>query len=966
MKRFFSLLLLTMVIACTGSKTITNSSTDTKDMAEKAVETVKENASSIDMTAILDDISKKNIPLDPSVRTGSFSNGLKYYIQKNAKPENRVELRLALNAGSLQENDAQQGLAHFCEHMCFNGTKNFEKNEIINFFEEAGMKFGAHANAYTSFDETVYMLQLPMDKPEILDNGFQVLEDWAAHVSFESEEIDKERGVVISEWRTRLSAEQRMREKSRDVTFYNSRYAKRFPIGKVDILENFEHETLRQFYRDWYRPDLMAIVVVGDVDLDDMEARIKKHFEPLTNPENAPKREMYPVPDHKETLVSIETDKEATFTIVNIDYKHPKKTTKTVGDYRKSLMTNLYNNMLNDRLEELKQSSAEPPFSWNNISYGAFTRTKNSYGAFAATPETGILRGIEALATENERVLRHGFTQSELDRQKKSLLRGLETGVKEKDKTESGRLASRYVQHFLSGSPVPSPEERLNMGSTLLKTISLKDVNTLAAKFITDENVVITVTAPEKEGVKIPTKAEVLNIFKAVKTADIKAYEDKAVAESFIASTPTPAKIMDEKAVEEIDVTELTFANGVKVILKPTTFKNDEIMFAARSWGGDSQYSDAEYFSASFSSDVVDASGISEFSSTDMQKMLAGKKLRLSPYVSGYSEGMSGACSPEDLETFLQLVHLYFTKPRKDETAFQGFKAQNKSIYQNLLQNPQYYFFNESNRAKYNNHLRAGGFPSNEDFEKINFDRTHEIYAERFADANDFTFYMLGNFDMTTLKPLLATYLGTLPTKEGKEMWKDYGIKMVKGQVRKDFKKGSDPKSFVEVTYHGDFDQSAVNRHRFISVVDVLRIKLRESLREDKGGVYGVGVSGSANRLPKETYEITFSFNSDPENTEDLLKTALEVVRKVRDEGITAEDMQKITETQRRDYETNMTTNRYWMSKLQTAYTYEENASDILNVEKVINSMTLEELNATAKKYLTEENLFQIVLNPEG
>ena len=906
------------------------------------------------------------LPLDPLVRYGKLENGLTYYIRKNAKPENRAAFRLAVNVGSNMETEKQLGLAHFVEHMAFNGSENFAKNEIVDFFESAGVKFGPHLNAYTSFDETVYMTELPTDNPEILNKGYQVLQDWANNLSFDGEEIDKERGVVIEEWRLRLGADQRLRDKYFPVLFKDSRYAERLPIGKVDVLENFEHQTLIDFYKDWYRPDLMAVVAVGDFDVDEVEQQIKTHFEGLKNPENPREIKAWDVPAHNETLVAIETDPEAAFTRIQLLYKHDKKPLKTSGEYRDLIVRSMYNSMLNQRLSELTKQ-AEPPFLFASTGYSSLVRTKDAYTSFAVVDEAGIMRGLESVLEENKRVLQHGFTQSELDRQKKIMLNGIETALKEKDKTESSSYAREYVTHYLSGETAPGIEIEHGLYEQFLPEISLEDVNKLADEFITDDNLVIVITGPEKEGLQMPTKEQVMGVYSHVQQKDVDAYEEEVIAESLLSEAPEGTAVTDEKTIEELGVTELTYGNGVKVVLKPTDFKNDEILFRAHSYGGSSLYGDDDYFSAAeYCMDVMGESGIGQFSQTDLEKVLAGKTLGLSTSLGTYSEGMNGSCSPDDLEDFLQLVYLHFTAPRKDETAFEAFKSQQKSILQNIFSNQQYYFFNEIEKITTDNHARADDFPTPEELDGINLNRVNEIYAERYADADDFTFFLVGNFNVEAIKPMLGTYLGSLPTKTGSEQWKDVGIRPPVSNQSHELKKGTDPKSLVYVNFYSPIEFTQQNRYELYSMVDVLRIKLREVMREDKGGVYFVSVGGSPQRIPEEQATVTIYFSCSPENAEGLIAAAEEEIKRLQKEGTTQEYLQKVKETQRRTYETNLKENSFWMGNLRFYYTSGGDPLKIINYPNLVENLTLDDIKAAANKYINFDRQVKVVLVPEG
>lgn len=908
---------------------------------------------------------KKAIPIDPSVRMGQLPNGMRYYIQQNKKPENRAEIRLGINAGSMQEDEDQLGLAHFVEHMCFNGSANFDKNELVDYLESIGTKFGADLNAYTSFDETVYMLQVRTDDEEMLTKGLLVMEDWAGGVSFDSEEIDKERGVVISEWRSRLSPDQRMQQQYFPVMYKNSRYAERLPIGKPEIINNASYETVKRFYKDWYRPNLMAISVVGDFDMDWMETEIITRFSKLTNPENPRLRKEYEVPKHKETLVSICTDKEATFTTINLMYKHDNKKTKTQDDYRRVIVQNLYNRMLNARLGEIAQD-ADPPFTFAYSGYGGDVGNLATYTGYAMVPEGGAQRGLRVILEENKRALSHGFLATELERQKTEMLKFAEKSFKEKDKTDSRRLVMRYIYHYLDDNPIPSPQQTLEMYERFLPTIKIEEINSLAKNWITKENRVVVISGPEKEEAPLPTEDEVLAILNEIDSKKVEAWEDNVSDAPLLANIPKAGKIKSEQQLDAVNVTEILLENGVRIVLKPTDFKNDEILMTAYSPGGTSLYPDEDYPSASNASSIIDQSGIGEFDISQLTKKLTGKTLGVSPYIGELYEGFNGSSSPEDLETFFQLLHLYFTAPRKDEKAMQSFIAKQKAVYSNLMSNPQYWFFDQLSQIKFEKHPRRG-FPSAESLDEISLDRVYDIYKERFADASDFTFVFVGNFETEKMKEYLTTYLGSLPALWRNETWKDVNANYAKGKIDKNFSKGKAPKSLIDITFHGDFEWEDNKRYDLNALIQVLRIKMRESMREDKGGVYGVRVSGGANKFPKPGYSINISFNSDPGNVEELINTALKDIAKAKEMGAEEKDLTKVKETQRQERIKNLQENRYWNNSLRSYYQngFDPNEISLEHLEKLIEGLSSDDIKKAANLYFDENNMIKIVMNPE-
>ena len=607
------------------------------------------------------------IPADPNIIIGKLDNGLTYYIKHNNKPEQRIELRLAINTGSICETDGQQGLAHFVEHMCFNGTKNFPSNKMVNMLEEMGVKFGAELNAGTSFDQTVYMLKVPTDSIEWINRGFQILEDWAHQVSMDESEIDKERGVIVEEWRLGLGAQDRMMAKYIPVLFKGSKYAERLPIGKVDVLQSFPYDTLRAFYLSWYRPDLIAVVVVGDIDPVLAEEKVKEYFGRIPKAINPKPRIEFPIPGNAEPLISVVTDKEAPGFSAMILFKHPKSDNITYSDYRAQLMRSLFTGMLNNRLQEIGQKP-ESPFLYAGSGYGSFIgRSIDVYSLQFAAKENQIEKSIEVVLNENERVLQFGFTATELDRQKKDLLSMYENYAKESDKTESVSYADEFVRNYLDQECIPGILKEFDIVKEYLPGITLEEINILGKKWTTDENVIALITAQDKEGVNVPTEKQVLEIIKSVRNKKVEAYVDKVSDAPLLAEMPVPSKVVKRAENNTFGFTELTFGNGVHMILKPTDFKNDEIVLSAFSPGGSSLYPDADIMSATLAPSIVSQSGLGEYDLIGLQKKLSGNTAKLNPYINELREGVNGSCSPKDLETMLQLNYLYFTSPRKDE-----------------------------------------------------------------------------------------------------------------------------------------------------------------------------------------------------------------------------------------------------------------------------------------------------------
>ncbi len=905
------------------------------------------------------------IPMDSSIRMGQLANGLHYYIQKNNKPENRAELRLAIKAGSLQEDENQLGLAHFVEHMAFNGTKHFAKNELIDYLESIGTRFGADLNAYTSFGETVYLLQARTDTLAHLEKGLLVMEDWASGLTFDSLEVEKERGVVIAEWRTRLSPDQRLQQQYFPVLYHDSRYAKRLPIGDPEIIKTASVATIKKFYEDWYRPDLMAIIAVGDFDVAWMEKEIKNRFSRLTKSENNRERKDYSIPTQHKNLYKIATDKEAPFTQVRVLYKHPAEKVKTVQDLGASMSRSLYNRMLNARLVEVQQQ-ADPPFTFAYSGYGSDLGDLDLYHTYAFVREGGALRGIETVLTETYRAVQHGFTKTELERKKAEMLKSAEQAYLERDKMTSGSLAGRLVHHFLKGTPIPSPGQTLALYKQILPQIRLTDINPLPKKWIKDQNYVVIVTGPDDQREYLPTEAEMSKLLQQVASKKLEAYKDNVSTEPLLQKKLIPGSIVSEREVDTLGIQELVLNNGVKIVLKPTDFQNNEILMTSFSPGGHSLFTDEKYPSAAHAASIIDQAGLGDFSLVALQKKLSGKIVNVSPYIRELYEGISGNSTPEDLETLFQLVYLYFTAPRIDSAGFQSYIKRQESIFENIMTNPYNAFADIKNHIKYQNHPRRQ-ITTLEDLQKINPEWVLSAYQDRFADASDFTFFFVGNFDQTKIRDLAKKYLANLPVTYRREKWRDVSAALVSGQIDTTIYKGEAPKALVELIYHSDFDPQHDDRYAFSTLTNLLRIKLRESMREELGGVYGVRLNGNISYYPKPVYRISLSFNCEPGQVDTLIQTALSEIEQLKASGPVEKDLLKVTETQRQNRIKGLKENSYWLGQLSYRYQYDLPVEGIKlqALEEKIDALTPQMIQEAATKYFETENYMQFILMPE-
>ncbi|MEP6904668.1 MAG: insulinase family protein, partial [Gemmatimonadales bacterium] len=704
------------------------------------------------------------LPTDPKVKIGTLSNGLRYYIRQNSKPEKRAELRLVVNAGSVLENEKQLGFAHIVEHTAFNGTTHFAKNDLIKYLQSIGVRFGADLNAYTSFDETVYILPVPTDTARIVEQAFTILEDWAHGQTFDSTEVMSERGVVREEWRGQRGAGDRMLQKWLPIAFKGSRYATRLPIGTEPSIMSARPSSLRPFYADWYRPDLQAVIAVGDFNPADIEAQIKKHFGsiPAARP-NAPKRTLYDVPGNTTPLVAIASDKEATNSSINLTFKLPAVPTKTVGDYRRDLIQNLYLQMLNARFGEIVQKPDAPFLAARASKSSFFARTTDGFTLAANVKDGGVERGLEALLTEARRVDQFGFLQSELDRSKQDLLRGYEQAYAERDKTPSVSLAEEYIRNYLDSETIPGIAYENMLAQTLTPTITLADVNKLASTWITDQNRVIIAQTPLKDGVPVPTESGLLAVFDKAAKAPIVAYTETLSGSALVDRVPAGGKIVSSTPIASIGATEWKLSNGSRVIVKPTDFKADEILFGAYSRGGTSLAADPDVMSARLASQIVGLGGAGNFNRIDLAKKLSGKDVAVAPAIGETTEGLNGHSSLKDLETLFQLVYLDFTSPRLDTTAFNAFRAQVGPFLANRGASPDA-VFQDTVQVTMSQHSVRARPVTPAVFAEVNPDKALAFYKDRFADASDFTFVFVGNADTIALRPLVERYLASLPS----------------------------------------------------------------------------------------------------------------------------------------------------------------------------------------------------------
>jgi zinc protease len=827
-----------------------------------------------------------------------------------------------------------------------------------------GIKFGPEINAYTSFDETVYMLTVPSDSARLVENSFLIMEDWAHNVTFDSTEIDKERGVIIEEWRLGRGPWQRMQDKYLPVMFQDSRYKDRLPIGKKDILETFQYNTLRSFYHNWYRPDLMALVVVGDINADSVEQKIIRHFSRLEMPENIRTREEFSVPDHQGTIVCEATDKEAPYSVIRLFYKDNTKEATTPEEYIQSLQYSFISGIINRRLAELAEK-ADPPFVGAGCYYdNLLARNKNALQGYAVVGETGIERGIKTLLEENNRVAKYGFTQGEFDRYKLDLLKRYEQAYNEKDKTESDDFAGEYIRNYLEKEPIPGIEYEYQLVKDSIDKITLADVNHLAAKLIKPDNRIIVVNAPEKDGVKLPDEATILALANEADTATLTPYEDKTATTRLMEKLPKGGKIVKEKKYDKINGVELKLSNGATVFLKPTSFKNDEILLTGFGWGGTSVYVDSDNFSAMHADGIIGESGVGDFSNSDLNKVLAGKTAYVATTIGTETQDVSGNCRPVDLETMLQLLYLKFTSPRIDQESFDSYISKNKSLYKNLAQEPMNYFYDKYNRIRSQNHLRGNYLPQEGDWDKVNFERAVEIYKDRYSNAGEFTFVLVGSFNINSVKPLIAKYIGGLPSTKRKENFRDLGIRPPTGNVNENVYKGTDEKSLAIVSFTKDAPYIETDAFLITLLGQYLNRKYIEVLREEMSGVYGVRTSATLYKVPYQRVSLSISIPCSPKNVDSLIKAAIKEIKKVQENGISDADVATAREIYKRDKEKNLQENNYWLNSIENCYVFGRDVNQIYSYDKM-NEITSEAFKRVANQYIDLNNCLKVVLYPE-
>ncbi|HZR26366.1 MAG TPA: insulinase family protein [Vicinamibacterales bacterium] len=905
------------------------------------------------------------IPFDSAVKTGTLPNGLKYFVRQNSRPAKRVSLRLAVKAGSLNEADDQQGLAHLIEHMAFNGSTHFKAGEMFAYFERVGARLGPHVNAYTSFDETVYMLDLPSDNPEVISKGLTALSDDAGGLLLDKVEVDKERPVVIEEWRLGLGASSRIRDKQFPILFYQSRYAQRLPIGKPDIIRNAPVERLRAFYDTWYRPDHMAVIVVGDIDPAKLETEVRETFSPLTARAPAAPEPDRTVPVTHPPLVNVTTDQELTRSSVQVLRKHTRDNNTRVEDYRRDLVQRLVDHMIGERFDEMARKP-DAKFLGAGAGDEGLSRTAEAYVMGASVQDGKINDGLSALAVEAKRLQQFGFSDSEVDRAKRWTLAFYERAYNERDKNESPSFAQEYLSYFLTGEPSPGIDYEYRLVKQVLPTITTAETSQMIKSLLAGGGEVILATAPQKADVKVPTDTELQATLRSADSATVTAWADTAATHGLMEKPPTPGTVTSRRTLDDIGVTIVKLSNGVEAWLKPTDFKNDQVLFSLQGPGGSSLAPPAEYVDAELASSYASLSGAGGLKATDLQKVLTGKLVAANAFIGLSNRGINGNAIPAELETALQLMYERFTAPGDDPDAFAVMKRQLDAMVANRGRSPQQIYGEKLAQINTSNHYTAQPLTP-EVVATVDRAKMAAFYKQQFANAADFTFFMVGAFKVDEAIPLVAKYVGSLPsTGQRTTNFKDVGIHFPEQSQKEKVIAGQEPRGTATMSFYADPPIDPLEQEKIIEATTVLEIALRDILREDMGQTYGVSV-GLSQQLPqKGTGFISVRFGAAPENIEGMTARVIEEIKKMQDNGPSEDLTNRAKETARRGYETALKTNDYWLGRLSTVKMYDRNPSEILTREQRINSITPQVLQQVFKQYFPLNRTTTVTLLPSS
>jgi len=909
----------------------------------------------------------QQMPVDPDVLVGTLPNGLKYYVRPNGKPAHRAELRLVVKAGSVLEDDDQQGLAHFVEHMEFEGTRHFPKQGLVDFLSSLGLGIGPDANAATSYDDTQYTLRIPTDRPGVLDSALLVLEDWAQGANFDPSAIDRERSIVLAEWRLHLDADERLQNKVIAAQLAGSRYADRSPIGKPDNIEHATREQLMRFYRDWYRPDLMAVIVVGDVDRDAVESLITKHFASLSTPSPKRPRPTYDVPTHRGTRYAILTDKESTATAVQISNLRPARNQGSVGGYREIMRDQMFSDMFAARLDELTQS-ANPPFVSADTGRSLLSapRTRDIATLQAVVSNDGVAHGLTALATELQRLSRFGFTATELAREKQAMMLDYERSVTESPDRESSSRADEYTRNFLQSEALPTIWQELAFHRRFLPGITLAEVNKLTDDWFPSDNRLIVVAAPDAAGIVLPNEKQLAAAVSAVPANRLTAYVDTEAGQTLMESKPAAGTIVKTTEHPEAGILQWTLSNGATVVLKPTMLRENQILFHAFAPGGTSLASDADFIPASVADEVVPAGGVGQISGVTLDKMLSSKVVSVAPYINQLEEGMGGGSTPQDLETMFQLMYLRFTQPRADATAFAAIASQTRALLANQMASPDVVFSQTILETLSGNSPRLQP-QTPATVNQWDLAKSLAFYKARFADASNFTFVFVGSFTPDTIRPLVETYLASLPATHAHETWRDVGASLPSGIVEKTIAKGIAPKSEVALVFSGPFEYDDSHALAMRTMTSILESRLFDTIRQELGGTYSITADPDIQKFPRPQYLVRIDWTCDPARTEALVRRVFDEIASLKARPLSTTQLTFLRESLLRDFERNSQDNRYFLTEIARRYRNGDSANlaAITNLPDRIQMLNSGQLYEAAQTYLDTSRYVKVVLTPE-
>lgn len=900
------------------------------------------------------------VPLDPAFRTGRLDNGLTWFVRANDEPHDRAFLNLVVAAGSLEEDEDQRGLAHFLEHMAFNGTENFQKQELVDYLESIGMEFGPEINAYTSFDETVYMLAVPTDDPEFLEQGFRILADWSRRIALDPEEVELERGVVLDEWRGRLGAGQRIYDQESKLTYHGSRYAERLPIGDPDIIAGATAPPLREFYDAWYRPGLMAVVAVGDFDEDAVLELIHENFDQDWGPAEPRALVESEVAPHEQTLFGLFEDAEFTRSTARILLKDPREPVRTVADYRDAMVTRLVQSIFGSRLRELIERN-EADFTSGRIGRGRSSPGWVSTTLSAAAADQELLAALEQVLAEWQRVRDHGFLETELAREKESILRYDEARWKDRANQNSSGLARQLTPLFLGRSILPGPEWVYEIDRALLPAITLGDLRDRVEEidFTREDSRVIFSNTPEREGLRPPTEEELRGAIDRATSAALPPWIDTGAGTTLVDSVPEPGQIVDESRDVDLDLTTWKLSNGVRVLIKPTDFNDDRFSLEAFSTGGRSAGAEGIDRSEDFATSAAMVGGVDGLDAVALRKQLAGKLADARPWIRQYEEGFSGGGSSDDLQTALQLLWLRATQPRRDEAAFESLLDRVAASIENRSLDPDQVYSDSLTVILHDHDPRMEPIQV-ADLEDVDLDASLDFYRDRFADLDDLVVVIVGDVDLDELRPLAERWLATLPATDREESWRDRHLEWIDGPLARQIEAGVDEKARTTLLLHGDAEWTRMNRYSLGALASALEIRLREILREDLSGTYGVGVSGTMDAWPKPTWQLSVSFGCEPARLEELVAETLTVLESAREGGLPAGYLEKVREQDLRANEENVRTNGYWLSVLGFRERYGIDQREELDTREFLESFGQADLDAAARRYLPLDRLIRV------